>query len=77
MSEWISTEDRLPFKRSACKDGFNQIMVMVTNGYDICILDFSGGPMPAPWVSFGHYGDFNHEDITHWMPLPKAPSKAP
>lgn len=73
MSEWISVEDRLPFKPSDCKDGFDQVLLMVTDGRSICILDFSGGPLPKPWASFGHYGDFSHENITHWMPLPEPP----
>ena len=71
-NEWISVEDRLPFKASSCEK-YTEAILLVTDGENVCILAFSGGPLPKPWATFGRYGNIAHDDVTHWMPLPEPP----
>ena len=65
-SEWISVKDRLPERGQA---------VLCYRG------DFRGDMMntyvylgSGNWEDdYGYRGTAEHEGITHWMPLPKAP----
>lgn len=59
LSEWISVEERLPSKKEGT--------VLIFNG-DVqeSKYDFSHPYYGQEWGS-------NHENVTHWMPLPKAP----
>lgn len=63
MNEWISVKDRLPESDGhyLCTDG-NEIQIMAYFG------EYKGS---YDWSSYMS----NTIDVTHWMPLPKAPEE--
>jgi len=62
MSDWISVKDRLPTLNS-------DYLVFANNSIHIMIWD-------KHWHSFLDLdGPLNHEDVTHWMPLPEPPKQ--
>ncbi len=60
--EWISVKERFPFRRE-------RVLVSSKDGYFMEILFYYG---ENQWEDCEK---IYIEDITHWMPLPKSPSK--
>ena len=57
-NEWISVKDKLPNKNA-------RYLVVFSNIVPDYAIGFS-----SFWTETN---DFNHTDITHWMPLPELP----
>ena len=60
MSEWISVEDRLPNigQNVLTYDGHNRVFCSVRQNHQFKI----------------HYTVWDHDNVTHWMPLPEPPT---
>lgn len=58
MGEWISVKDRLPDKQ-------DRYLVVFSNIEPYYCIGFSS--------FFPETMEFNHTNITHWMPLPEMP----
>lgn len=80
MNEWISVKDKLPNKKGEylcyVKSSFGNWMKIAsfsTNLEKVDKYDFRG-QQRSGWYSYdSEWGYIEHNDITHWMPLPKAP----
>lgn len=72
-SQWISVADRLPLPFVE-GDNFESVEVLVTDGSEVSVTDFNAGGIAKPWRAFDDYGGLPPDRITHWMPLPAAPT---
>ena len=78
MSDWISAKDKLPEDEGyalvsvlvSIDDGDSDPLVTVAeySSIDACFLDQEG------LREIGSEGCFQGAEVTHWMPLPSAPS---
>lgn len=81
--EWISVKDKLPDK-----DGSYLVCVKSLFYYGRCMSivnytlnyqydDFNRDLIGrAIWYQYdSEYGDFERDDVTHWMPLPELPDE--
>ncbi len=59
--KWISIEDEKPTK--------NEVQFLFTDGKNIVLTRYN----PEGW--FKEFLNFPENGVTHWMPLPKLPSK--
>lgn len=70
--KWISTTDKLPSGETADDDGYK--LVWTRWGHvEVARRDWQQGWKPDHWRT-SHGGRLELEDVTHWMPLPEAPS---
>ena len=71
MTEWISVKDRLPDRD--CKVlGF---ICLPSGGRWVDLLFYSG--MRNVFILWANTGiTYNHNEVTHWMPLPEPPEEA-
>lgn len=74
MNNWISVKDSLPL---SAMDGqsFESVEVIVTDGKHVHCTEFKAGGIPEAWVEFDGCGAIARSQITHWMPMPKPPTK--
>ncbi len=67
MSEWVSVEDRLPTIREHVLTISKDLL------YDYIVCHWDG----SSWVCNCNCREGSyHENVTHWMPLPKPPIDA-
>lgn len=70
MTNWIRVEDRLP--EEPC-----EVLVFKSNGRVFLMsfhAPFDRGERVFQWWGFGKWLD-QHNQVTHWMPLPEPPTK--
>ena len=68
-STWISVEDRFPLNEEDLPEsGFAciELLTSTCNGF-VYMDEYQIGSMPRFW------GNFQRNDVTHWMPLPIPP----
>ena len=83
MDKWISVHERLPAFNEHClvyldynatwienEAGRVRVSVAYRSKTQVC----GNNPVPWHWCAFGPGTWFAHE-VTHWMPVPKAPPK--
>lgn len=73
---WISVEDRLPAKHEEVLIAFQDISLPSTGQYTGSPRDMPGG-WCYPAENAGTANDGSDPVVTHWMPLPAAPSAFP
>jgi hypothetical protein len=67
--EWISVNDRLPInKKEEMQTDYHSEDVLVYDGIEVSVCDFSAGRSINFWTNFIH-----NDKVTHWMPLPQPP----
>lgn len=80
MAGWISVKDRLPEKNTKVLICFAELSIPSTGWYTASALDHEGWCYPQEnhlWP--GEHPDFEDggsPTVTHWMPLPPAPTSA-
>ena len=72
---WISVEERLPDEEGkylvTAYDGITPDVLYFYKRYPYCN---KGIRTDCPvWCACDHYGDFEVDSVTHWMPLPEPP----
>lgn len=72
MSEWISCAKRLPLQMRQDSE-FVTVEILVSDGATVTVTDYNVGQLPKPWGQFDSGCGIEHEDITHWQPLPSPP----
>ena len=67
QSEWISVDERLPNK-------YGKYLTYGKPNYSSYVDILYYNPNRSVWYLFDNeWGDCEVDDVTHWMPLPKAP----
>ncbi len=78
MSEWISVDVKLPItEESIGNESYMDIDLILTDGKSVEVGCFIAGNTIDFWSNF-IYGDNSVQDsnkVTHWMPLPKPPTR--
>lgn len=67
--EWISVEDRLPEREG---NGFVRCLVVRTTGTKVVVFEAVFNNVIRDFLQLNFE---NLDNITHWQPLPTAPSK--
>lgn len=69
--QWISVEERLP-ETIACYAGtaYSEAVIVFTTGKKVLIAIFDGEDFLSDGID---YWDAEHDEVTHWMPLPEPP----
>ena len=69
MSEWISVDDRLP------EETGENLVYSPLYGGGCYISQYSTmlGGFRTRYSGYGNWVEYEHKDITHWMPLPTPP----
>lgn len=72
--DWISVNDRLPANVIEMSGpGYISMNVICFDGKEVFAGEFQSGTLPERWHTFSKsYKD--ERKVTHWMPLPPAPS---
>ena len=68
---WISVDERLP-ETIACSAGtaYSEAVIVFTTGNEAMIAIFDGEDFLSDGID---YWDAEHDEVTHWMPLPQPP----
>ena len=77
MDNWIKAEDKMPDKRKAVlvyAPEMNEPICMMYYDPDSDSADFGEWVSEPSGPGRGGWSSMNANDVTHWMPLPKAPS---
>lgn len=72
--EWVSVGDRLPIRTNKLSSCTDPVLVVRTNGEcDVCsfVYDDEGNY----WTTVDDRIQYEPDEITHWMPLPKLPKE--
>lgn len=69
--QWTSVEDGLP-ETIACYAGtaYSEAVIVFTTGKKVLIAIFDGENFLSDGID---YWEAEHDEITHWMPLPPPP----
>lgn len=83
MSKWISVKNKLPDKdgeylcyleTSYSHIGYMRVCKFALNLEKVDKYDFYR-KRRSGWYGYGEYGYYEHDDITHWQPLPEPPKE--
>jgi hypothetical protein len=77
MSNWIKVEDRLPQPRKAVLVYAPEMVEPITCMYydpESDSAEFGEWVSEPSGPSRGGWSSLSEADVTHWMPLPEAPS---
>ena len=82
--DWVAVEDKVPhipdFDEEDAGEGLSMMLVACDRGpyytYRLAYYDIDENNNPK-WFNHMYEDTYGPEDVTHWMPLPKAPNGKP
>ena len=78
--EWINVKDRLPSEDGrylvCTKSSIGKFVKIISYAlnYD-CPFSHEWMQGRALWYAYGEVGDYEIDNVTHWMPLPELPNE--